>query len=397
MWWCSADSTALLSVQQAAKVPAPYPALVTLGTATDGAAVLADLETVRLLHLAGHPDDARGVLRTIALELAHSPLADKLSLHLVGFADDLPVSDTVADRVHRYPTLETALAALEPRIAKARTSLVEVGAAHPRDARSRGHAGDAWVPEIVLSAQPPTGDVPAELGRLLDGRPRTCLAVIARAPERGAGPVARWTLPSTGPATLPGLHLAFQLQRLTDEQFGHWGELVSTAESTEQHPAPSWTFEGEELEPADLPKPVPVLAGVGAGTAAFVGDALPDGPPEDGPRLISRLIGTGSSPFATVNPAAAPTGSARHSINSRGLQAISGQPVPPRPVITPVEPAVPESRTVSEPPQPPNPRSPRARPHPRRRPRAVARTARPARPVPPRAGPGRPDSDGRRP
>ncbi|MGF1428433.1 BTAD domain-containing putative transcriptional regulator, partial [Kitasatospora sp. LaBMicrA B282] len=366
VWWCSADSPDLLSAQQAAKVPAPYPALVTLGSAGDGATVLADLETARLLHLSGHPDDARAVLRTIALELAHSPLADRLSLHLVGFSEDLPVSATVADRVHRYPSLETALAALEPRLAKARTALTAVGAAHPRDARSRAHADDALIPEIVLSAQPPIGDVPSELGRLLDGRPRTCLAVVARAPERGTGPVARWTLPSTGQVTLPGLHLSFELQRLTDEQFGHWSELLTTAASTEQRPAPSWTFDGEELEPADLPKPVPVLAGVANGTAPFVGDSLPEGPPESGTRLIARVIGTGNSPFASADPAGAPAGALgavspvspvspvipvgpvsqvglvspvgpaipsgsrvlpRHSSNGRGLRASNGQPV----------------------------------------------------------------------
>ncbi|TQF02168.1 LysM peptidoglycan-binding domain-containing protein [Kitasatospora acidiphila] len=305
VWWCAGDSDDLLSAEQAAKVPAPYPALVTLGTAPDGAAVLADLETIRLMHLSGHPDDARAVLRTIALELAHSPLADNLNLHLIGFPEELPVSDTVADRVHRYPTLAEALAELGPRIDEARGALVNVGAAHPRDARSRGEADEAWVPDIVLSAQPPTGDVPSELGRLLDGRPRTCLAVISRAPERGAGPVARWTLPSTGAVVLPGLHLSVQLQRLTEEQFAHWSELLSTTAATAEEEAPAWTYDGDEIEPAELPKPVPVLAGVAAGTASFVGGSLPDGPSESGPKLIARLIGTGSSPFASLDPAGA--------------------------------------------------------------------------------------------
>lgn len=306
IWWCAADSADLLTEPQAAKVPAPYPALVTLGTAPDGAAVLADLETVRLLHLAGDADEARDVLRTIALELAHSPLADRLNLHLVGFAEDLPVSDTVVERVRRYATLEAALAAVGPRTALARASLLDAGASHPRDARSRGQADQAWVPEIVLSAQPPGGEVPAELGRLLDSRPRTCLAVVTRSPERGTGPVARWTLPTSGQATLPGLQIALRLQRLTDEQYGHWTELMHTAGSAEQEPAPAWTFDGDELEPADLPKPVPVLVGAGApGGLPFVGASLPEGPPEVGPRLIARLIGTGSSPFATTDPAAA--------------------------------------------------------------------------------------------
>lgn len=392
VWWCAADSADLLSTHQAAKVPAPYPALVTLGVAGDGAAVLADLETVRLLHLSGHPDEARGVLRTIALELAHSPLADKLHLHLVGFAEDLPVSDTVADRVHRYPSLEAALAALGPRTDAARAGLLAADASHPRDARSRGRADEAWVPEIVLSAQPPGGEVPAELGRLLDGRPRTCLAVVTRAPELGAGPVARWTLPCSGPATLPGLNLTLQLQRLTDEQYGHWSELMHISGSVEQQPAPSWTFDGEELEPADLPKPVPVLAGVGAGSAPFVGASLPDGVPEAGPRLIARLIGTGSSPFATIDPArpvasASPTppdpapslpSPPRHSVNNRGLQASSAaQPSTP----TPQQPQHPQSPAAPEPdpahdaapaPAPADPRVPlRPEPAPPARPAAA--------------------------
>ncbi|GAA1947381.1 LysM peptidoglycan-binding domain-containing protein [Kitasatospora viridis] len=361
VWWCAGDATDLLTAQQAARVPAPYPALVTLGTAPDGAAVLADLETVRLMHLSGHPEDARAVLRTVALELAHSPLADRLNLHLIGFPEELPVSETVADRVHRYPTLEAALSALGPRTDRARTALLAAGAAHPRDARSRGQADEAWVPDIVLSAQAPIGDVPAELGRLLDGRPRTCLAVLSRAPERGTGPVARWTLPSTGAAVLPGLHLAVQLQRLTEDQFAHWSELLATAASETQEPAPAWTYDGEEIEPADLPVPVPVLAGVASGTAPFVGGSLPDGPPESGPKLIARLIGTGTSPFASVNPAGAgmadapsmavalpplpelPALTARHIANGQGRHA-TVEPAAEEPLTE--EPATPVAPTA---------------------------------------------------
>ncbi|MFI9272685.1 LysM peptidoglycan-binding domain-containing protein [Kitasatospora sp. NPDC052896] len=375
IWWCTADSDGLLTAEQAARVTAPYPALVTLGTAADGAAVLADLETARLLHLSGQPEDARDVLRTIALELAHSPLADRLNLHLVGFADDLPVSDTVVDRVHRYASLEAALDAVGPRTDRARATLVAAGATHPRDARSRGQADEAWVPEIVLSVQSPGGELPAELGRLLDGRPRTCLAVVTRAPERGAGPVARWTLPSSGPATLPGLNLQLQLQRLTDEQYAHWTELLHTSGSTEQRPAPDWTLDGDELDPSELPVPVPVLAGVGASDLPFIGAALPEGLPESGPRLIARVVGTGSSPFATADPAAAPCGGAgdvtatvvpvlpafplrpRHALNGRGLQAsqppvAAVAPVPPAPPVAPVLPVPlvsPETRSDVEP------------------------------------------------
>ncbi|MFB7947900.1 LysM peptidoglycan-binding domain-containing protein [Kitasatospora phosalacinea] len=271
VWWCPVDSTELLSAGQAAKYAAPYPALVTLGATPDGSTVLADLETVRLVHLSGHPEDAEDVLRSLAVELAHSPLADRLHLHLVGIATDLPTAGPAADRVHHHPTLEAALAALGPRTAKARATLIGANVGSPREARSRGSADEAWLPEIVLSAQPPSGTVPAELGRLLDGRPRTCLAVLTRAPERGAGPVARWTLPATGHAALPGLHLSVELQRLNREQYAQLGELVRSSGDFTQHPAPDWTIDGPHNGPedeAELPLPVPALAAVGAAIGA---------------------------------------------------------------------------------------------------------------------------------
>lgn len=364
VWWCAADNTDLLSPSQARKSAAPYPALVTLGTGPDGSVVLADLETVRLLHLSGHPDDARDVLRTLAVELAHSPLADRLHLHLVDLAEELPISGPAAERVHRHATLEAAIAALGPRTAKARATLVAAEASSPRDARSRGQADESWIPEIVLCAQQPGGDVPAELGRLLDARPRTCVAVITRAPERGTGPVARWTLPATGQATIPGLHLTLELQRLTGGQYEQVAELLRAADDTTQHPAPAWTLDGPgiDLEPAELPSSVPVLAAVGAGGSArdglaegfrggftgglgegFAGGAVPgtgpgaggaDGDPGSpeaaGPRLLARVIGTGASPFAGTDPAAPAAGgpASRFLANGLGRQAATPA-VPP--------------------------------------------------------------------
>ncbi|MFD7584943.1 BTAD domain-containing putative transcriptional regulator [Kitasatospora sp. NPDC059811] len=334
VWWCSLDSGDLLSAAQARKTAAPYPALVTLGTSPDGSVVLADLEAVRLLHLSGHPDDARDILRTLAVELAHSPLADRLHLHLVDLAEEMPISGPAAERIHRHPTLEAALAALGPRTAKARATLVAAEAASPRDARSRGQADESWTPEIVLCAQQPGGEVPAELGRLLDARPRTCVAVITRAPERGTGPVARWTLPATGQAAIPGLHLTVELQRLSDQQYDQVTELLRAADDLTQHPAPAWTLDGPGLDPdaddddtdtAELPAAVPVLAAVGAAATGAQGGT----DTAAGPRLLARVIGTGASPFAGTDPAtpvpAPPAGPGRYAVNGQGRQAASAE------------------------------------------------------------------------
>ncbi|MDY0810046.1 LysM peptidoglycan-binding domain-containing protein [Kitasatospora purpeofusca] len=387
IWWCAADSEGLLSPAQARKTAAPYPALVTLGSAADGSIVLADLETVRLLHLSGHPDDARDVLRTLALELAHSPLADRLHLHLVDLAEEMPISGPAAERIHRHTTLDAALAALGPRTAKARATLVSAEAASPRDARSRGLADESWVPEIVLCGHQPGGGVPAELGRLLDARPRTCVAVVTRAPERGTGPVARWTLPATGQATVPGLHLTLELQRLTTGQYEQVTELLRAADDSTQHPAPAWTLDGDELEPADLLAAVPVLAAVGAASGpgsdgpaggfslAALDAALGDPDSGDdadgdtgggraaaGPRLLARVIGTGASPFAGTDPAAPVPGSVgpaalpapRHFVNGLGRQAGAATgPVPVAPAVAVVPAVVPTGPAAAFPVAPP--------------------------------------------
>ncbi|MFD0411569.1 LysM peptidoglycan-binding domain-containing protein [Kitasatospora sp. NPDC127116] len=355
VWWCSADSGDLLSPGQARRTAAPYPALVTLGTSPDGSVVLADLEAVRLLHLSGHPDDARDVLRTLAVELAHSPLADRLHLHLVDLAEELPISGPAAERVHRHPTLEAALAALGPRTAKARATLVAAEATSPREARSRGQADESWTPEIVLCAHQPGGDVPAELGRLLDARPRTCVAVITRAPERGTGPVARWTLPTSGQAAIPGLHLTVELQRLSGHQYDQVAELLRAADDSTQHPAPAWTLDGPEDDPdtAELPAAVPVLAAVGASVGgasaggasvgglsvggASAGGASAVGAEEGadaaaGPRLLARVIGTGASPFAGTDPVTpAPGPAALPPAASAAVPAPAPAPVPAGP------------------------------------------------------------------
>ncbi|MER5866341.1 LysM peptidoglycan-binding domain-containing protein [Kitasatospora sp. NPDC002040] len=370
VWWCPDDSSELLSASQAAKNNAPYPALVTLGSAPDGSVVLADLETVRLMHLSGHPDDSHDVLRTLAVELAHSPLADRLNLHLVGLAEDLPISGPALERVHRHESLEAALTALGPRTARARATLVAAEAASPRDARSRGQDDESWVPEIVLSAQPPGGDLPNQLGRLLDGTPRTCLAVITRAPERGSGPVARWTLPSTGTAAIPGLHLTVELQRLSQDQYAHLGDLLRSSADTAQLPAPDWTLDGDELEPSALP--LPVLAAVGASTGPSVAETAAID-------AVSRAIGTGSSPFAGVSPVATP----RHTLNSVGLHVKGAEPV--RPVV-PVVPAPTPTPTPTPAPAP----VPDPEPVPTHDPAAPVADAAPARPVPSPVAPSAP-------
>lgn len=247
VWWCTPESPGLLDPEAAADVPAPYPALVGLGTAADGSTVLVDLEAVRLVQLTGERPEITAVLRTLAVELALSPLADHLRLHYVGEAPELAEA-LGGDRLRVHATLEEAVAAVESRDRAVRERLLADGAAHVRDARARGGTDDAWSPDIVLCGDAPAGEMPIVLGRLLDARPRTCLAVVTGAPAPGTAPRARWTLPTTGACTLPGSNVEVELQRLDDGEYAHWIELLRLAASTDEAPAPEWTAHGADDE-----------------------------------------------------------------------------------------------------------------------------------------------------
>ncbi|MFC5911727.1 LysM peptidoglycan-binding domain-containing protein, partial [Streptacidiphilus monticola] len=279
VWWCTEEEFGLLGAEAVRGIVAPYPALVSVGTSDDGATVLLDLEAVRLLHVSGPPEDVRAVLRTLALELTLTPLADRVGVHVVGVAEDLAV--LAEDRLTVHPDLEHALVALRERDRDVRAELLAVGAATPRDARARGVGGDIWAPDVVLCAEYPSGDLPSALGRLLDARPRGSVAVVTAAPPPGAGPVARWTLPSRGVGALPGLDLTVRLQALDDGGYAAWLDALATEAGTE-------LAQVEHLEPVAPPWPAP------AGEPAAPGP-WPDVPAPRSSERAGSASGSGAS------------------------------------------------------------------------------------------------------
>ncbi|MFE4758405.1 LysM peptidoglycan-binding domain-containing protein [Streptomyces mirabilis] len=90
-WWAPAADQDLLTTDEAREVPAPYPALVTIGAGQDASALfLLNLATTRVLLLDGTPDDIRRVCTALALELGMSPWAQRMEIVTVGFGEELP-------------------------------------------------------------------------------------------------------------------------------------------------------------------------------------------------------------------------------------------------------------------------------------------------------------------
>ncbi|MDX3262913.1 LysM peptidoglycan-binding domain-containing protein [Streptomyces sp. MI02-2A] len=89
-WWTLPDDARLLDEETAHQVPAPYPGLVTVGTASAGDLVLLNLAQMSALLLDGSPLDITGVCTALALEYAMSPWAGEVEIITVGFGEDLP-------------------------------------------------------------------------------------------------------------------------------------------------------------------------------------------------------------------------------------------------------------------------------------------------------------------
>ncbi|MEU2740638.1 bacterial transcriptional activator domain-containing protein, partial [Streptomyces sp. NPDC007095] len=89
-WWVLPADAPLLDEEAAREVPAPYPALVTVGSTESGGLVLLNLAQVPALLLDGNPVHITEVCTSLALELGMSPWAADVEVVTIGFGEDLP-------------------------------------------------------------------------------------------------------------------------------------------------------------------------------------------------------------------------------------------------------------------------------------------------------------------
>lgn len=89
-WWVLPADAPLLDEEAAHEVPAPYPALVTIGSTEAGDLLLLNLTQVPAMLLDGNPVHITEVCTSLALELGMSPWASDVEVVTIGFGEDLP-------------------------------------------------------------------------------------------------------------------------------------------------------------------------------------------------------------------------------------------------------------------------------------------------------------------
>ncbi|MEU0820632.1 LysM peptidoglycan-binding domain-containing protein [Streptomyces mirabilis] len=89
-WWVLPADAILLDNEAAREVPAPCPALVTIGSTEAGDLLLLNLTQVPAVLLDGNPVHITEVCTSLALELGMNPWASDVEVVTIGFGEDLP-------------------------------------------------------------------------------------------------------------------------------------------------------------------------------------------------------------------------------------------------------------------------------------------------------------------
>ncbi|MEH3032837.1 MAG: LysM peptidoglycan-binding domain-containing protein [Aeromicrobium erythreum] len=156
--------------------PSPVPGLVTLGRRDDGSLLLLDLESVRgVVALEGADRVARGVALSMAVDTATHPWADRRTVTLVGFADD--VSRVGGGSVRRTDDVGRVLETLDNVAREQRSACQQAGVASVREGRVLAPQASDWTYHLVLCSGLPDAEQLARLTELA-ADPMVSLAVV---------------------------------------------------------------------------------------------------------------------------------------------------------------------------------------------------------------------------
>jgi nucleoid-associated protein YgaU/DNA-binding SARP family transcriptional activator len=207
--------------------PAWLPALATIG-AIDTEGLLLNLEAVAAVALTGDDVAARALARSVALELAITPLADMPAVHVVG--------DTIGEvpglpGISGHRDLASALVAAEADTAPLAEALARIGAASACELRCRAPE-EAWQPAVVVVA---ATEADGDTLQLLVERCRGRRGVVAVILGECAGALEVVVTPDE--VTVPSLGLRCVPQQLDIMTADAISELLEAADQPSAPPA----------------------------------------------------------------------------------------------------------------------------------------------------------------
>ncbi len=274
VWLISDEDLAAVAARcDSRDVPAPWPALVSIGQDEEDAHVLVDLEDLGQLDIRGEAEAAHATLAALTLELATSEWADDIQVTLVGVLPEL-VEAMDTSRIRHVPDLAAILDPLEAR------------ARHLREhAPVRPFGQTQWSPEIIITGTDVDAQMRARLETLVGTLPRVGIATITQEANNG-----EWAIEldsaCAAEATLHPAGLRLRPQQISTTEYAAILNDLAGANRYTAGPAWAQTLRSmAEPELADLPTPDPTEQVTPAPVAVVNPDRLEAEPP------MVRLLG----------------------------------------------------------------------------------------------------------
>lgn len=200
-------------------VPAPYPALVTIGHTTirgHEAHLLLDLDYVAALGVVGDATLVSEIIHALSLELVTSVWADDLQVTAIGALSELD-NALKSGRVHHVASPQPTLDHIDKRCTTDSTALADAKL-DLRSARATERLPEVWTPEVLVAAQALSDEQRQQLGSCVARQPRAAISAITAHDSLG-----EWFLDldseDPGVAILQPLGLRIEPQRVSHDVY----------------------------------------------------------------------------------------------------------------------------------------------------------------------------------
>jgi nucleoid-associated protein YgaU len=217
--------------------PAPYPLLVTVGTADTGETWLLNCELLTPLTITGDPTYAQDLARYLAAELACNPWSHGVTVHCIGVAEEL--ADLNPDRVRAQHTADTVAGEALTDATNTLQRASETGLDVPT-ARATQTGAEHWHATLLLLDDTTAQDVAVHQLRALitdhPGMTATSVVLTSRA-EATDGVAVRVT--AEGRITIPAVGLDLIAVGLTPDEAKGCAALLAQADTTADDPIPA--------------------------------------------------------------------------------------------------------------------------------------------------------------
>ncbi|HEX6419033.1 MAG TPA: BTAD domain-containing putative transcriptional regulator [Acidimicrobiales bacterium] len=250
-WMSSASPGELASA--GARVAAPLPALVPVGTTEHGTELLVDLESSGFVVVDGAADDVLALLRALVVAASTSLWSDQPRVVVVGLEGDLgrlPGVDCVA-------SLVAALDLAEAHADRAEASLRSLRCPSVAQARAVGATPEAWDPLVVVAAMPPHDIHEQRRVEALARRSNSAVALVIAAPAGGPTTGRRFAVGDDGWLTVDGVDEPVRPRRLGAREITTLIELLEGADGRGDVALDDAVVDLQLRRPRPVPPPPP--------------------------------------------------------------------------------------------------------------------------------------------